>query len=75
VRFDAQAWQAMARIYAREAALQIASEGLAMVIGSVDNPGDLSAAVNMDAIQSVQKGLTADMDLVAVKLKQTFKAK
>ena len=75
VRFDTQAWQAMARVYAREAALTIAAEGLAMVLGSVDQAGDLAAAVNMDGIQAAQKGMTADMDLVAVKLKQTFKAK
>ena len=75
VRFDAQAWQAMARVYAREAALLIAAEGLAMVLGCVDGAGNLAAAVNMDAVQAAQKGMTADMDLVAVKLKQTFKAR
>ena len=75
VRFDSQAWQAMARVYAREAALLIAAEGIAMVLGAVDLAGKLAAAVNMDAIQAVQKGMMSDMDLVAAKLKQTFKAK
>ena len=65
----------MARIYAREAALKIAAEGLALVLGSADSAGGLGAAVNMDGIQAAQKGMMADMDLVAAKLKQTFKAK
>ncbi len=75
VRFDSQAWRAMSRIYAREAALKIAAEGLAMVLGATDNAGGLSGAVNMDGIQAAQRGMLADMDLVAAKLKQTFKAK
>ena len=75
VRFDTQAWQAMSRIFARDAALQMATEGLAMVLGSVDTAGNIAAAVDMDGVQAVQKGMMADMDLVAVKLKQTFKAK
>jgi alkylation response protein AidB-like acyl-CoA dehydrogenase len=75
VRFDVQAWRAMARVYARGAALRIAAEGLALVTGAADGAGGLAAAVDMDAVQAAQKGMMADMDLVAAKLKQTFKAK
>ncbi|HBW23613.1 MAG: acyl-CoA dehydrogenase [Elusimicrobia bacterium GWA2_56_46] len=75
VRFDVQAWQAMARIFARDAALAIAAEGPAMVLGASDGAGGLYSAVNMEEVQAAQKGMTADMDLVAAKLKQTFKAK
>lgn len=75
VRFDKPAWQAMARIFARETALSIATEGLALVLGAAEQAGALSDAVNLDAVQAEQKGLISDMDLVALKLKQTFKAK
>ena len=46
-----------------------------MVLGFADDAGNLAAAVDIEAVQAVQKGMMADMDLVAVKLKQTFKAK
>ena len=75
IRFDREGWQAMARIFAREAALNTAAEGLALVLGAADSAGNLADAVNMEAIQTEQKGMIADMDLVALKLKQTFKAK
>ncbi len=75
VRFDKQGWQAMARIFARETALAAAAEGLALVLGVAENAGTLSDAVNIDAVQAAQKGMLADMDLVALKLKQAFKAK
>ena len=75
IRFDREGWQAMARIFAREAALNTAAQGLALVLGAADAAGNLADAVNMEAIQAEQKGMIADMDLVALKLKQTFKAK
>jgi alkylation response protein AidB-like acyl-CoA dehydrogenase len=75
VRFDREGWQAMARVFAREAALNTALEGLALVLGAADAAGNLADAVNIEAVQAEQKGLIADMDLVAAKLKQTFKAK
>lgn len=75
IRFDREGWQAMARIFAREAALNTAAEGLALVLGAADSAGNLADAVNMEAIQAEQKGMIADMDLVSLKLKQTFKAK
>ena len=75
VRFDREGWQAMSRVFAREAALNTALEGLALVLGAVDTAGNLADAVNIEAIQTEQKGMIADMDLVAAKLKQTFKAK
>ncbi len=75
IRFDREGWQAMARIFAREAALNTAADGLALVLGAADTAGNLADAVNMEAIQTEQKGMIADMDLVSLKLKQTFKAK
>ena len=64
IRFDREGWQAMARIFAREAALNTAAEGLALVLGAADSAGNLADAVNMEAIQTEQKGMIADMDLV-----------
>jgi len=75
VRFDRQTLQAMSRIFAREAALTVSMEGLALVLGASDTAGTLADAVNIEAVQAEQKGLLADMDLVAAGLKQTFKAK
>jgi alkylation response protein AidB-like acyl-CoA dehydrogenase len=75
VRFDKDAWQAMARVFAREAALSTAVQGLALVLGCAEQAGSLSDAMNLEAVQAEQKGLVADMDIVAAKLKQTFKAR
>ncbi len=75
VRFDTQAWQAMARIFARDAAVQLATEGPALVLGAVENAASMASAADMDQVRAVQKGMMEDMDLVAAKLKQTFKAR
>ena len=75
VRFDKDGWQAMARVFAREAALNTAVQGLALVLGAAEQAGNLSDAMNLEAVQAEQKGNVADMDIVAAKLKQTFKAK
>jgi alkylation response protein AidB-like acyl-CoA dehydrogenase len=68
-RFDATALAAISRIFAREAALLVAEEGLSYVIGA----GGLSdaeipafeAALGLTAIHRAQAGLVADMDYVA----------
>ncbi len=65
-RFDAAALGAIARIFAREAALKVAQEGLRWTIGAgdADVPG-FEAAVNLSAIHRAQSGLIGDMDFVA----------
>jgi len=68
-RFDARALAAISRIFAREAALKIAEEGLRWIIGA----GGLAATdiasfentLGLSAIQRAQAGLMADMDYVA----------
>ena len=65
--YDAPTVQAMSRIYAREAALRIASEGLRWLVGaqaSVSSPA-LQQALDLPAIYQAQAGLLADSDLVA----------
>jgi alkylation response protein AidB-like acyl-CoA dehydrogenase len=68
-RFDPAASAAIARIFAREAALKVAQQGLQSVVGAagLDDTefAAFGAAVGMPAIQRAQAGLMADMDFVA----------
>ncbi len=75
VAFDQETWRAMSRIHAAHAASWIASEGLTLVAGcsDIDTVG-LVDGVNMKAVAKAQKGGVADMDLVARKLCEVFKA-
>ena len=75
IKFDRNAWQAMSRVYAKKAALKIAVEGMALVLGSAEKETGLVDALNLEKIQALQKGLISDMDLIASKLKDTFKSK
>jgi acyl-CoA dehydrogenase len=67
--------KAMSRIYAREVALRIASEGLRWFIGAaLPGPldlGELENHLNLDAIYGAQQGLLADHDLVADALRES----
>ncbi|MGA1820003.1 MAG: acyl-CoA dehydrogenase family protein [Thermoplasmatota archaeon] len=74
VKFDRETWQAMARVYARDATLRIAEEGIKLVLGYGDGePALMRTHVNMDPIMAGQKGRMEDMDLIAEKLKGVFK--
>lgn len=66
-RFDRPTIQAMSRIYAREAALRVATEGLRYITGAQEGVDvvQLEAALNLLAIHRAQSGLLADMDAVA----------
>jgi alkylation response protein AidB-like acyl-CoA dehydrogenase len=65
-RFDAPALAAMSRVFAREAALKVAEEGLRWVAGSAgSDPAALLAALPMDDVRAAQTGLLDDMDTVA----------
>jgi acyl-CoA dehydrogenase len=69
VRFDAAAQAAISRIYARETALRIATDGLRLICGASPNgaaaAGPLAADLGLSAIYAAQAGLLADLDLVA----------
>jgi len=69
MRFDPPALAALSRIFAREAALKVATEGLRWVIGAggVSETGitSLEAALGLPAIHRAQTGLMADMDQVS----------
>ena len=68
-RFDAQALAALSRVFAREAALKVATEGLQATEGcgpatNQDLPG-FEAALRLPEIHRAQAGLLADMDFIA----------
>jgi alkylation response protein AidB-like acyl-CoA dehydrogenase len=68
-RFDAPALQAMARTFAREAALKVAVEGLEGVAGAGSMTRSelaaFAAALGMPAIHAAQAGLLSDMGFIA----------
>lgn len=75
VVFDQETWRAMCRVHAAQSASWIASEGLALVAGcSEQDTVGLVEGINMKAVAKAQKGAIADMDLVAKKLPEVFKA-
>jgi len=68
-RFDASATAALARVFAREAALKAAGEGLCWLTaaGGIDDAGMHAFETNLglSAIHRAQSGLLADMDSIA----------
>jgi alkylation response protein AidB-like acyl-CoA dehydrogenase len=69
-RFDKVALAAIARIFAREAALKVAQESLRWIVGAgpEGQSAELAAfeaALSLPAIHRAQIGLVADMDFVA----------
>ncbi len=68
VRFDATALAAIARVFAREAALKVAEEGLRFIVGADGvNETELAqfeTALNVPAIHRAQAGMLADMDFI-----------
>ncbi|HXQ47213.1 MAG TPA: acyl-CoA dehydrogenase family protein, partial [Caulobacteraceae bacterium] len=68
-RFDASALAAMSRVFAREAALKVATEGLRWLYGgSPDVDPGLERRVRLADILAGQRGLIDDMDAVAAAL-------
>lgn len=68
-RFDSETLAAMSRVYAREAALEVASDGMRWVLGaggaSAQQMDSMIASLGMNAIQRAQAGLMDDLDRVA----------
>jgi hypothetical protein len=62
----------MSRVYARQAALHVATESMRWILGADDgaDAAQLSQALNMPAIHAAQRGLLADMDRVVQALQQ-----
>ncbi len=64
--------QALARVYARQAALKVAADGLGLAIGAGQTDPDLGRALGLPAIYMIQAGQIADMDLAAGELNKAF---
>ncbi|HZQ67270.1 MAG TPA: acyl-CoA dehydrogenase family protein [Terriglobales bacterium] len=68
-RFDATALAAISRVFAREAALKVGSEGLRWIVGaggvSDSELPAFEAALGVAAIHQAQANLISDMDLIA----------
>lgn len=71
-----EAEKLMARIYARDAALKIATDGLRIVAGAIAPAAaaEVASQIGLPAIYAAQAGLLEDMDAVAVKLNEAFPA-
>ena len=76
VKFDKDTWQAMARIFAREAGLKIALDGIHIVMGAgTGNANELIGSMKLANILSAQNDMVNDMNLVSTKLNTVFKSK
>jgi alkylation response protein AidB-like acyl-CoA dehydrogenase len=66
-RFAADALAAISRVFARDAALKVAEDGLRLVTGSqpAGSPAALATTLPLAEVRSAQAGLLADMDYVA----------
>jgi len=66
-RFDAPALAAISRVFAREAALKVGTDGLRWVCGAqgASDITEFEAKLNLSAIHTAQAGLPDDMDYVA----------
>src|ERR1019366_5759652 len=68
-RFDATALAALSRIFARDAALKVAEDGLRWVVGASGiSAADITAfetSLELPAIHGAQSGLISDLDYVA----------
>ena len=68
-RFDAGALAALSRVFAREAALKVAEDGLRCVAGagaiSAVETAAFEASLGLPAIHQAQAGLISDMDFIA----------
>ncbi len=68
-RFDAAGIAALSRVFAREAAMKVGSEGMRWIAGTWNGAGqeaeDLEKKLNISAIYRAQAGLIQDMDHAA----------
>ncbi len=67
-RFDATALAALARIFAREAALKVGEEGLRWAVASGTSDAELAEferSLQLPALHRAQAGLLSDMDYIA----------
>ncbi|HEU5332544.1 MAG TPA: acyl-CoA dehydrogenase family protein [Actinocrinis sp.] len=64
-RFGPATAAALSRVFAREAAMKVAEEGVRWAAGAQTRGTDLAAGLPMERVRAAQAGLLADMDLIA----------
>ncbi len=74
IGLEVETRQALARVYARDAALKIASEGLQWSIGAGQTDPNLANSLDLPGIYQAQSGLIEDMDFAVKKLIEAFPA-
>ena len=72
VAFDPPMLQAMARIFAREAAYRVAFDGLRWAVGAGQTDAGLAQALNFAGAAGAQAGQIEDMDYVSKRLNESF---
>jgi alkylation response protein AidB-like acyl-CoA dehydrogenase len=72
IALDMPTRRALARIYARDAALKVATSGLQWAIGAGQTDRDLAGSLNLAGIYQSQAGLIDDLDFAAKKLVEAF---
>jgi alkylation response protein AidB-like acyl-CoA dehydrogenase len=75
INLDIPTRQALSRIYARQAALKVANDGLQWAIGAGQTDPNLASSLNLPAIYQAQAGLIQDMDFAAEQLTKAFPVK
>lgn len=75
VKFDSNSYKAMSRVFAKTAALKIAQEGSALVLGANDKSTNLADKINLSEIEKRQYGIINDMDIISRSLVQVFKSR
>lgn len=71
-QLSGEARQALARIFARDAALKVATDGLRWAIGAGQTDPNLAGSLNLPGIYAAQAGLIEDMDFASRQLTHTF---
>jgi alkylation response protein AidB-like acyl-CoA dehydrogenase len=72
IALDVPTRQALSRIFGREAALKVATDGLRWAIGAGQTDPALAQSLDLPGIYQAQEGLVADMDFAAGQLNRAF---
>jgi len=76
VKVDRDTLKAMARVCARETALEVALEGVKLVLGGgTGSAAELTGATGLIAIEDKQRGVMNDKDFIAAKLNEVYRSK
>jgi hypothetical protein len=75
VKFDSATYKAMSRVFAKNTALKIATEGGWIVLGLNDKSSSVFEKINMAEIEKRQYGILSDMELISKSLVGVFKSK